>query len=307
MNSDFGFLEGFIYDENSIVVLASSEKLEDDGVDHAFVCHRKQGEWRFWYEEFPVVKACVIDGSAGATLIEMGANGELVRGDAKGFNRETIESGREAPGRLRPLNDLRIIGDHLYVAGMKRQVFRRPIARPDWQRFDSGLLVPKSSKEIAGFTSIDGFGSSEIYGVGYGGQIWRYDGRRWHQVASPTNLRLESVRCVAGEYVVAAGDEGIVLKGREDQWEIIGNDLTDEVLTDVESLGTRVLVSTEVGLLMELEGSKLVPVDFGALGEVTTGTLHGNGRLLLSVGEGDLLLFDGEKWKPIAHPELPSV
>ncbi len=77
MEEDFGFIEGTLYSGDNMVVIASSEKLEEDDVDHAFICHLKNGKWDFWYEAFSAIKVCVID-AAGTTLVVMGMAGEIL-------------------------------------------------------------------------------------------------------------------------------------------------------------------------------------------------------------------------------------
>lgn len=307
MDADFGFIDGFIHDTSRIVVVASSAKLEEKDVQHAFICYWKDGAWDFWDEGFSVVKVCVYQGPQGLALLEMGTYGEISVADSRGFRSEVLDKTREAPSRLRPLNDVRCIGDYLYVTGMRRQVFRRRFFESKWMRCDAGALLPHNSKEIAGFTSIDGFDDAEVYAVGYGGQLWRFDGTAWLQVSSPTNVRLESIRCTGDGYAVAVGDQGVILKGRNDHWDIVPQDLCEETLTDVEFAHGALYLSTDVGLLFRLDGSDLAAVPTPPGRDVTTGGLHSDGETLLSVGERDLLLFDGTNWTEIPPPGLPAV
>jgi hypothetical protein len=306
MDEDFGFIEGTLYGRDNMIVIASSEKLEEDDVDHAFICHLKNGKWDFWYEEFSAIKVCVID-AAGTTLVVMGIAGEILVGDSRGFRREVVDSTDEGPNKLRPLNDMREINQYVYVAGMRRQVFRCPVNTLRWERFDDSVLVPKTSKEVAGFLTIDGFSGSEIYAAGYRGQIWYFDGKKWRSIDSPTNLRLEALRCVVGDSVIVVGDEGVILRGRDDRWDVVAQDLTDETFTDVETFQERIFISTEVGVLYELQGDQLVDVDLGLGKEITTSNLHSDGRRLLSVGDRDLLVYDGTAWAEVPHPPLPAV
>jgi hypothetical protein len=306
MEEDFGFIEGTLYGGDNMVVIASSEKLEEDDVDHAFICHLKNGKWDFWYEAFSAIKVCVID-AAETTLVVMGMAGEILVGDSRGFRREAVDRTDEGPNRLRPLNDMREIDQYVHVAGMRRQVFRRPVNTPGWERFDDGVLVPKTSREVAGFLTIDGFSGSEIYAAGYRGQLWYFDGKKWRKIDSPTNLRLEALCCVAGDSVIVVGDEGVILRGRDDRWDVVAQDLTDETFTDVETFQERIFISTEVGILYELQGDQLVGVDLGLGKEITTSNLHSDGRRLLSVGDRDLLVYDGMGWAEVPHPPLPAV
>jgi hypothetical protein len=307
MDEDFLFIEGFIRNKNTIDVIVSSTKLEDNNVHHAFICNWRDGDWDYWDEDFDVIKLCAYDGRGGPALIEMGMDGELMVGDSTGFRAEILDESSESPSRLRPLNDIRRIDNQIYVAGMRRQVFQRGLKDKTWQRCDAGVLLPKKSKEVAGFLSIDGFSSSEIYAVGYGGQIWRFDGAVWRQITSPTNVRLESIRCVNDEIAIVVGLDGLILRGRDDRWDVVEQDLADETLTDVEEARGSVYISTEAGALYELDGTNLTKIDTGLEGEITTGNLHSDGETLLSVGSRNLILFDGSDWTELPHPTLPPV
>lgn len=306
VDADYGFIEGIIYDDNWYIVIASSEKLEEDNVEHAFICKYKNGIWKFWYEDFSVIKICSFEGHNGPVLIEMGKNGEIVTGDSKGFRTEIIDDSDEAPSALRALNDIKLIDDYVYVAGMRRQVYRRLSNGNIWERYDEGMLVSKISKEISGFLSIDGFNNSEIYAVGYGGEIWYFNGKSWKKVDTPTNLRLESIHCFNGEYAIAVGHAGIILRGRKDVWEIIPQDETMETFWDVDSIRKTIYITTDVGIIYKIENNKLIEIDTG-FPDITTGSLHSNGNSLLSIGEKDILLTDNTYWKKVDPPILPTL
>ncbi len=58
---------------------------------------------------------------------------------------------------------------------MKRQVYRRGGERR-WT--DMSAPFPKP-RETAGFEAIDGYSSNEIYAVGWSGEIWQFNGKKW--------------------------------------------------------------------------------------------------------------------------------
>lgn len=302
MIEDYGFTDGLIYGPEKVIAIASSASAEENDIDHAFICHFKDGSWNYWYEEISIIKVCVYDGKNGLTLVEMGTDGDIVVRDSVGYRLEVL-SETERPNRLRPLSDIRQVGGYLYVTGMRRQVFRRAISDSVWRKSDEGAFVTSQSREVAGFLSIDGFSEDDIYAVGYNGQIWRFNGKMWHEVSSPTNLRLESVRCI-GNKVIAVGDEGVIISGRGDIWSVVEQNIFDEVFTDVECCFGRTFIATELGMLFSLEGGELLPQELDVTGEITTGQLHSNGDYLLSVGERNLLVFNGISWKSLPLPDL---
>jgi hypothetical protein len=63
--------------------------------------------------------------------------------------------------------------------------------------------------------------ATELYAVGWQGEIWHYDGEKWHQLPSPTKLVLVDVCCAGDGTVYACGREGLLLKGRDQTWEIV--------------------------------------------------------------------------------------
>ena len=303
MNKDICFFDGYIYDKNTILILASSETLEQEESNHCFLCLLKDGEWQIKYEDIEVIKACILSIEGELSLIMIGTTGDVIEGDKNGFNYKLIDTTEERPNWLRQLNDLKIIGQYIYAVGMKRQVFRRPINLSKWQRCDTGVLVTRESKEIAGFLSIDGLSESEVYAVGYGGQIWNFNGIAWQQIDSPTNLMLESILCIDNNYLIAAGAEGVILKGRHNLWNVIEQDSITETILDIETLNGLIYLSTEDGIYT-LEENHVQKVDIGLDGDISTGKLHGNGKCILSIGENHVVLFDGEKWKEIIMPEI---
>src|SRR5690242_11372280 len=148
MNKDFGYVDGFLSSADRIVAVLSSAKLEAQNVHHGFIGYWKNGVWDYWDEDFDVIKAVQFDGAKGRVIIGMGMFGEITVADAAGFHSETIDSTDNSPSRVRPLNDLRCIGAHVYVAGMRRQVYRRPLRMEKWERCDAGVLVSADEFEI---------------------------------------------------------------------------------------------------------------------------------------------------------------
>jgi hypothetical protein len=55
MHSDIGYLRGLISETGTIAVLAASEKLEDQDIDHVFIAIQKDDKWVIRQEEFSAV------------------------------------------------------------------------------------------------------------------------------------------------------------------------------------------------------------------------------------------------------------
>ena len=69
---------------------------------------------------------------------------------------------------------------------------------------------PKSG-ENAGFEDICGFNLTEVYAVGWNGEIWQWEGVRWIDRPSPTNLILTGVCCGTDGNVYACGQNGTLI------------------------------------------------------------------------------------------------
>ena len=220
--------------------------------------------------------------------------------DGKGdFHEEIIRDQDKAPvERKGKLLRVRGIGQRAYVVGMGRQVYRRDDAHR-WTPIDQGVLVPADNMQMLGFNSIDGFSETDIYAVGLQGEIWHFDSTRWRQLDSPTNRILNDVVCTGDGQVYACGDEGFLLRGRDDNWSII----TDAAFTrDIWNLcwfADRLFIATTQGLFFLSDKGQVKPVDFGSDTPKTTYHLSARDGIMWSIGAKDIMQFDGKTWTRI--------
>jgi hypothetical protein len=214
-----------------------------------------------------------------------------------GMSEEEIWPGKQGPKSLGDIRDLRMIGKHLYAAGMGRQVYRRE-ARC-WMRADKGVVVAKPSlTDVVGFNSIDGTSEDDIYAAGFDGELWWWNGKEWGAMEGITNLVLNRVRVVAPNQVYVCGKMGMLIRGHKDIWDIVWHDATEDELWDVEVFNGVVYVTTE-DCLYRVDGDVLEPVKTG-FKKPSFGSLHANDGILLSVGR-KLVCWtdDGKKWHDI--------
>lgn len=183
-----------------------------------------------------------------------------------------------------------------YAVGPARTVYRRD-APDKWTGLNAPIPEIKDLMDV-GFESIDGFNEEDIYAVGWGGEIWRYDGKLWKQIDSPTSLGLFKVRCAGDGYIYACGQMGILLRGRNEQWEIIEHEATEENLRGIEWFNEKLYVSTTESVY-ELKNDRIIPIDFGNEVPSTCYHLSANDGIMWSIGAKDVMEFDGTKWSRI--------
>jgi hypothetical protein len=210
---------------------------------------------------------------------------------------EQIGRGEDHPEKRGPLREVRTIGGYAYACGMDRQVYRRAAAQ-SWVCIDQDMRRAEAAMDVFGFESIHGFGESDIYAVGWHGEVWHFDGGRWRRIEAPTNLILTRVFCAEDGEVYICGQRGILLKGRGARWEVIEQQETQEDLWDLQWFNGKLYLST-TRMLYTLEGDRLERVETGD--EIAGSCYHLDAAdgILWSIGAKDILQFDGEEWTRI--------
>ena len=230
-------------------------------------------------------------------LVVMGAGGYLaVVSDGK-TTEEMVDESDAGPRYQGNIRDMRLIGSHLYAAGMSRQVYRRE-GPMRWVHCDQGVAQPLGTVEVAGFSAIDGLTESYIYASGFNGEIWHYDGRDWHQVESPTNLILHRIRVIEPDLIFASGQEGVLLQGSRTGWRPIEHDVTNENLWGMEWFNGKLYLAGEQAIY-GLDGDQLELVDTGLGDSFTYRHLHANNGAMWSFGPKHIAKTDGRTWMDV--------
>jgi hypothetical protein len=295
-------ITGYVQDRNHILVLLRYDELEERGAENtnARRWDRRTNSWA----NFPVLWSAtrLWADPSGLPIILTGPAGKVAI-KAKPVvppDEEDIWPGRGGPALLGDIRDLRLIGQHLYVAGMGRQVYRREGAGR-WVRADAGMVVTQPDPaQIHGFNSLDGPSETDIYAAGFDGEMWRSDGRRWRQLEKLTNLLLNRVRTVAPDQILICGKQGVLLRGHLDAWSVVDHQSTEDELWDVETFNGEVYIATSKRVYRLTAADDLEEVDLGVRGKPTCGSLHANDGVLISVGRKCLCWTeDGRKWHDI--------
>ena len=227
--------------------------------------------------------------------ITLGDDGHI---NLLGSGEDLNEQIPEPDDRSGDLREVRAIDGIPYVVGINRQCFRRPKAGV-WERFDQGL--PPGGKGLPGLESIHGFNANELYAVGWKGEIWERSKRtkaKWKLAAQPTTLAFFRVLCTEDGNVYAAGQGGIIFRGRSATWELIDHqDMKDDIF-DLEWFAGKLWVSTMYSL-HTLDDGHLTLVDFDGEPPSTCNHLSTADGLLWSIGAKDVMQFDGKEWTRI--------
>lgn len=291
---------GDLFNRSSVVLSGVIEQLEERDVCHALILRRTSGNWDYWSIASRIVGIHVVRGVRGHLIVAPCQEGSIYLKDDDGERWEIIDAGPEMPSTLRHLTCSRVIGSHLYVAGMQRQVFRKRVPDGHWERADEGALVPRTSSEIYGFLSIDGIDEQHVYACGFLGQLWEQRNGLWEQADCPTNLKLTTVRWIDPATVYVVGSKGLILRGGKNKWDIVHQDLTISTFVWAEVFQETLFLATDRGVLYQLINGVLSKVEFDQ--PTAFHFLHQKDGILLVLGFRMAFTFDGKTWSKLQLP-----
>jgi hypothetical protein len=213
-------------------------------------------------------------------------------------------------------NYITYIGQHAYICGMMRKVFRREGIQT-WK----DITIPDNNshmfKELrhflkkkgnflgayTGFYAMDGFSRDELYAGGERGDMWHFSGKRWTQIDLPANFDIRAITCAGDRYVYASGYTGGILKGRGDHWKLLDAEPGLTINSSAWFDG-QLFLSDNSGLWI-LEDDVPKPFYFPSDGPVQYSALGVKSApdALVAYGPYQALVFDGKSWtEVIANP-----
>lgn len=199
----------------------------------------------------------------------------------------------EAKGTLRALAT---VDNVIYACGMGRIVLRRN-APGKWNEIGPGKKG-EDNNLVIGFEDLAGFSADDMYAVGWLGEIWQFKKGTWQPLDSPVSANLNAVCCAPDGKVYIVGNDGVMLRGRNDLWEVLETDRTDNLM-DVAFYDNTVYVTTDFEIL-KLEDDFMTAEDAFAdpddLPETCLHLLPAEGALI-SMGTKDLFRLHKSVWE----------
>jgi|CXWL01.1.fsa_nt_gi hypothetical protein len=270
-----------------VYIISKGKALLAQDIAHTSLIAVDEGEWASAFDTDWDSTAIAVARLPSEKVVVIGEDGDVLTYVGGNSNFEKI---LPEPVMIRNANEIK---GFVYACGMKRQVYKR-IDEEKW--IDLSAPSPDSS-EKAGFEAIGGYSADEIYAVGWRGEIWGFDGKKWENKASPTNKILTSICCTPKGECYICGQQGVVIKGRKDEWEIINRESDINIdFWDLCWFQDRLYIASMNNLYV-LENNELIDVDFGGIEPPSCFSLTTSEGILWSVGNSDVVSFDGTSWK----------
>ena len=224
-------------------------------------------------------------------VVAIGPNGDYWELEPAS-TQETVGKITDFYGNLRTLS---VIDETIFACGMGRVVLQRE-GKGKWKPI--GPKPTQDDADVIGFEDIDGYSRTEIYAVGWGGEIWWFDNGIWRRMDSPTSVNLTALCCAADESVYIVGHDGIMLRGRYDSWSVIDTD-RKENLRDVAYYNGTIYVTTDFRILKLVDNKLVNDTDFADPDDLPVTCLHlltvADG--LISLGTKDVFRRQQDPWK----------
>ncbi len=188
------------------------------------------------------------------------------------------------------LRHVQSIANSTYCVDNMGGIFQLDEPNNKWLRIFPGDLKSADGGQPM-FNAITGFASDDLYAVGFGGQIWHFDGQSWSQKSSPTTYILTNAT-VMKDLVVICGVGGVLVQGRDDSFEALKEgDNPSGSLFGLAALGDIALLANEAGMTYYVKpGSITIAEDLLPSNYFTKGPSG-----LWATSSHLIRLFDGEK------------
>jgi hypothetical protein len=292
------FNEGCVVEQDYIYVASKIDAVDPGEYSHSRMYFYFKSNWHHHDQNWNVSSVCVSRKGDKRMYVAMSIQGDISLRFVGGTELERIPNAGTLNGRG-AMSQVREIEGKLVACGYEGQVYvRQPTG---WQVLSDGLFSFSSKDQPAHLNSIDGNQFEDIYAVGYFGRIFHFDGKKWSEIESPTNVHLERVRVEAGIAYIC-GNNGTVLFGDKNGFKLISIDDHENHLWGLERFKGKTYVADLDGVYVH-DGVNWAPVKMGFQGPVDAYRLDAYDGVMWSFGPKTIAQFDGSKWTRVAHPD----
>ena len=281
------FTDGAARYHDLVYILSKNKSMVEDEIEHTSAIGVDRGKWVDCVNTNWNSTTIAVAKKPNEKLVLVGEDGEVCT-----YVGGVSKDEKKIPN-VSLIRSANTINGYVYACGMKRQVYKRT-GEKKW--VDISAPFP-AKKEKVGFESVDGFSEDEIYAVGWNGEIWQYNGTQWLNRDSLTNLILASVCCADDGVVYIVGQQGLLIRGRHDTWEVVEWD--DDINIDFWDLcffKDKLYISS-IFELYTFENGQLIDVDFKGIDVSSCHSLTQAEGIMWSIGAEDVLSFDGKTWQ----------
>ncbi|NIA00936.1 hypothetical protein [Massilia sp. CCM 8734] len=219
-----------------------------------------------------------------------------VFGDGEEYNDSSFSnSGSKNPNRGGPRR-LKMIDGYAFMCGGNRSVAKM-VSQKSW--FSHTHLLPVYPDVTrGGFDDIDGFNENDLYAVGGKGDVCRFDGLRWQEVAFPSNAWISTVCCGGDGNVYISGVDGLTFVGRENRWKKINEGGVNLGFRSMVWYGDRVWCTNDYGV-WTIHKNKIAKADLPSEIAICAGYLAVGDGVMLLAGANGAALLQNDKWQSI--------
>jgi hypothetical protein len=289
----FSIFDGAVRYFDLAYLLATYDEAVRDGIPHTRLISLDQGDWGGDDLDWTATSCTVVLEPAERFIAISPAGRVQTSGGGEFVEEASISVHGTGPQQRGPLRSVRGIG-HAYACGTNRQLYRRT-APGAWEDLARAATPAEDEWGQFCFESVDGFSETDIYAVGWEGEIWHYDGEQLQKIESPTDRTLHAIRCAGNGTACAAGQSGVILEGRGNDWTPISQHQTTDTFRSIEWFQDRLYLATS-DQVYELEDGELRPVAWGEDIPQTCLRLSAQDDRGWSIGAKDVMELKNSHW-----------
>jgi len=295
-NASLIFVDGAAIDADNVqIFLGASFRAIKNDRGRALVAFM-DGQWTSF--DMPEKFVAVTAVPDKLEFMALSKTGSVTIANMESIKSERVPDAGTGGDKYGYVKKIKAIGGTLYVCGDLHQVYKR--SDGGWFHIDAGIRVEDRLSVGYCLNDIDGMNESEIYAVGERGLVFFYNGSRWSQVDSPTDVSLERVVCVSEDEIYIAGNHGTILHGNHKTLHTIVDAVGQRFWGLASFRNTVYVCSTEkVYKLVDgvLEEVPLTVPRGGPLHRLSASKTH-----LWAIGTNNVYRYDGSIWQELIYP-----